>query len=87
MVENLENVVVQEESEIELKKKEIDRKVGEKVKILCVVENTTRKKLAEVMGISETSMINKCGGKTPFTMSELVLISEFFGKNIDELLK
>lgn len=87
MVESLENVVIQEESEFELKKKEIDRKVGEKIKILCVVTNTTRRKLAEVIGVSETSMINKCGGRTPFDVSELLLIGEFFGKTIDELLK
>ena len=47
----------------------------------------TAKMLAEHVGITYGSMLNKLGGKTEFTLSEMRKIQDFFGGTItlDEL--
>lgn len=72
---------------LEFEKKEMDKKIGEKVKVFCVVKGIKRSELAEVIGVSCTTMTFKLSGERPFLAHELLLIAKKYDKSVDEILK
>ena len=78
------SVTAQEESLSALKER-----VAEEIRALAArykSEGVNQTALASVIGVSQSQISKRLRGKTPFTLTELELIAEFFGVDAAELL-
>ena len=59
--------------------------VQRKIKGLIAENEITQKELADVLGISREMMNRKINGVNNFTLNEAFIVSNYFGKPIDEI--
>ena len=67
----------------------LKERVAEEIRALAArykSEGVNQTALASVIGVSQSQISKRLRGKTPFTLTELELIAEFFGVDAAELL-
>ena len=61
--------------------------IGERIDQLRAEKKLTLKKLAGNLFISDGALSMKMSGKRPFTVDELLILSDIFGITLDELVR
>jgi DNA-binding XRE family transcriptional regulator len=62
------------------------KSINERIKKYVKDNNTTREALANGIGISRSSLYDKIGEKSPWTLDEAIAMADFMGCTVQDLI-